>query len=499
MGPADCSAADPRAVAGDKVGAMALHPRLAGPTRAASWVLAALLPAAGATGAPAESPRTLRVEYVHAGDASVETFALSRVIQEGPWPGRLDRTVDETNLGKYLFEVRDRGTNRLLHSRGFASVYGEWETTGEAKEVRRAFTESLRFPEPAGPVQVILKKRDRRQVFREVFSFVVDPRATAVERAAPPLGLRVWAVQESGPPREKVDLLLLGDGYTTAEMDKWHADARRLAGTLFAVSPFKERRADFNVWAIDAPADESGVSRPSEGVHRRSPFRAGYDAFGTERYVLVEGERWRELAAAAPYEFVEVVLNERKYGGGGIHNLYATAAADNAFAPYLLVHEFAHHFAGLADEYYTSDVAYEQGGERAEPWEPNVTADPRAAKWADLVPAGTPLPTPWAKAEFEALEREIQARRRQIRGEGRPEAEMEALFRESSARGAPLLAASPHAAGAFEGANYEARGSYRPRADCLMFSRNPVGFCPVCRRALERVIDLYAGKAAGPS
>jgi IgA Peptidase M64/Peptidase M64 N-terminus len=442
------------------------------------------------------SERTLHVEYVHSGDAASDSFALSRVVLEGPWPGPLDRRVDETNLGKYLFEVRERGTNRLLYSRGFASVYGEWEGTGEAKQLRRAFSESLRFPEPPGPVQVLIKKRDGRQVFREVFSLVIDPKAASVERAQPPAGARVWAVQESGPPPDKVDLVLLGDGYTAAEMDKWHADAKRLTETLFAESPFKERRSAFNVWAIDAPADESGVSRPSQGVYRRSPFGASYDAFGSERYVLVEGERWRELAAKAPYEFVEVVVNGRTYGGGGIHNLYATVAADNAFTPYVFVHEFGHHFAGLADEYYTSDVAYEAAGERIEPWEKNATADPKAGKWADVIASGTRLPTPWPKAEFEAIERDIQARRRAIRSAGRPEAEMEALFREESAKTAPLLAASGKglAVGAYEGANYEAKGYYRPRADCIMFTRNPVGFCPVCRRALEQVIELYAGR-----
>jgi hypothetical protein len=449
----------------------------------------------GPRAAEADAPRTLRLDYVHSGNAAAESFALDRVALEGPWPGPPDGRLDETNLGKYFFEVRDRATNRLLYSRGFASIYGEWEATDEARLLSRAFHESVRFPAPDGPVQVVLKKRDRAQAFREVHSVLVDPADPAVERAAPP-DLRVWAVQESGPSRDKVDLLLLGDGYTAAEMDKWHADARRLAETLFAQSPFKERRADFNVWAIDSPAAESGAARPSDGVHRHSPLRATYDAFGSERYVLsFDNRRWREIAAKAPYEFVEIVVNDRKYGGGGIHNLFATVAADNAYTPYLFVHEFAHHFAGLADEYYTSDVAYaEAAADRPEPWEPNVTADPRARKWADLVAAGTPLPTPWAKAEFEAFQRDVQARRRQIRAEKRPEAEMEALFREESARTTPLLAAGPHgrAVGAFEGANYEAKGYYRSQADCLMFTRNDVGFCRVCRRALETVIDQYA-------
>ena len=439
--------------------------------------------------------RTLRLDYVHSGSATEEAFALDGLVLEGAWPGPLDGWVDETNLGKYLFEVRDRATNRLVYSRGFASIYGEWESTDEAKDVRRAFSESVRFPMPESPVQVILKKRDRALAFREVFSVLVDPKDPALDRAGPPAGLPVWAVQESGPPRDKVDLLLLGDGYTAAEMEKWHQDARRLVETLFAEPPFKERRADFNVWALDTPADQSGASRPSDDVHRRSPIRAHYDAFGSERYVLTfDNRRWREIAAAAPYEFVEIVVNDRKYGGGGIHNLFATVAADNAFTPYVFVHEFGHHFAGLADEYYTSDVATVSTGARLEPWEANATADPRAAKWADLVAPDTPLPTPWAKAEFERVQKDIQARRRKIRADKRPEAEMEALFREEKTRTAPLLAGGPqgHAVGAFEGALYEAKGYYRPQADCIMFTRNEVGFCAVCRRTIERIIDQYA-------
>jgi len=320
----------------------------------------------------------------------------------------------------------------------------------------------------------------------------VEPGDPAIDRTGPPAG-KVWAVAENGPPADKVDLLLLGDGYTAAEMGKWHDDARRLAGILFAVSPFRERRSDFNVWAVDTPSEESGVARPSDGVHRRSALRAAYDAFGSERYVLAfDNKRVREAAAAAPYDVLAIVVSGRKYGGGGIFNLYATVASDNAFTPYVFVHEFGHHFAGLADEYYTSAVAYGSTAERPEPWEMNATADPAAARWKDLATAGTPLPTPWAKEAFEAAQKEIQARRRRIRAEKRPEEEMEALFREEQARVDALLAAGPHAAavGAFEGAMYEAKGYYRAQANCLMFTRH-TEFCRVCRRGLERLIRLY--------
>ena len=466
--------------------------------RALAGVLLALAPlSAGAAGAP----RTLRLDLVHAGDARGERFALERIVLEPlPWPGDPARAIDDSNLGKYRFEVVERASQRRLYSRGFASIWGEWETTGEAQEIERAFGESLRFPEPAGPVRVAIQKRDRANDFRELWAVTIDPSDVEVVRSAPPSAGPVVTLRDSGPPAAKVDLLLLGDGYTAGERVKCEADLARLAGLLFEVEPYRARAGDFNVRGLCPAAAESGISRPSEDVHRRSPAGATYDAFRSERYVLsFDNRAWRDLAAQAPYEFLVLVVNARTYGGGGIHGQFATVAADSAWAGYLLVHEFGHHFAALADEYYTSDVAYQPAAERVEPWEPNVTAlaDVARLKWRDLVRPGTPLPTPWGKEAFEARAREIQAERRRIRAERRGEDEMDRLFERQRAEEERLLGAEPHAGavGAFEGANYEARGYFRPQADCVMFTRDRVPFCAVCRRAIERVIDQYA---AGP-
>ena len=449
--------------------------------------------------AAAALPATLRVQYVHTGTATEERFALREVAREGPWPGPATGLVEDGRQGLYRVEVRDVATGEMVFAKGFASIFGEWMTTAEAKTTARAFDESVRFPEPPAPVDVAILKLGAHVAgtYGRLWTVRIDPKAQSVDRSAPPAGVRVWAVQESGPPSSKVDLLLIGDGYTAAERDKWHRDAARLAEALFAVPPFRERRRDFNVWAIDVASDESGVSRPSDGVFRRSAVRATYDAFGSERYVLAfDDSRLREVAAAAPYDFIEVVVNDRKYGGGGIHNLYATVSADNEFTPYVFVHEFGHHFAALGDEYYTSPDVYEAAAGRPEPTDPNVTADPRAAKWKDLVVAGTPLPTPWPKEEFERGQKDYQERRKKIRAEKRPEAEMEALFREEKARSTALLGPLVGRVGAYEGALYESTGYYRPEADCIMFTRDDVGFCAPCRRAIEATIDRYAPRAA---
>jgi hypothetical protein len=442
------------------------------------------------------APRTMRLDYYHSGNATQELFSFDRVVVEPlAWPGNLRKAVDETNLGKYLFEVRDRNTNRIVYSRGFASIYGEWETTAEAKSLNRTFHESVRFPAPASTVQVILKKRDALNAFREIWSVLVDPKDMFVENAriAPPGGLIEF--QKSGDSAVKVDFLMLCDGYTAAERGKFERDGRRLLDILFSTSPFKEHKSDFNVWGLCPAAAESGISRPSTGVHVASPIGATYDAFGSERYILTFDNRaMRQVAQFAPYEFVEIVTNSRTYGGGGIFGLYGTVAADSAEAPYVFVHEFGHHFAGLADEYYTSSVAYLPPTDRVEPWEPNVTAllEPDQLKWKDLVTPGTPIPTPWLKNEYEAYSREYQERRAKIRADRRPEEEMEALFREGRDIEVKLFAREQFGTrvGAFEGAAYEAKGYYRPQVDCIMFTRSH-DFCAVCRRAIERIIALY--------
>ncbi|HET9038039.1 MAG TPA: M64 family metallopeptidase, partial [Myxococcaceae bacterium] len=254
--------------------------------------LAALLLVVASTSVAAPPPRTFRIDYFHTGSGGKEIFSLDRlVIEPLPWPGNPARPIDDTDSGKYRFLVRDATSKSLLYSRGFSSIFGEWEDTQDAKERARTFEESFRFPLPAGPVEVTLEKRDRANAFVPLWTFKVDPKDQTVSDAAPDSPGALIPLLRSGPPESKVDLLILGDGYTRAQRSKFEKDARRLVTILFSTSPFKERRQDFNVWGLCPESREPGISRPSTGIHRRSRIGATYDAFGSERYILTFDNR----------------------------------------------------------------------------------------------------------------------------------------------------------------------------------------------------------------
>jgi hypothetical protein len=444
----------------------------------------------------AESPRTLRVDYFHSGNADGEKFSLDHVVLEPlAFPGNLRQPIDRTLRGKYVFEVVDPESGDIAWSRSFSSIFGEWETTGEARAMDRTFEESVRMPDQPGEFDLVLKKRGDDNVFREIWRIRIDPDDYLVHEESAAYADDVVAIENNGDPADKVDILLLGDGFTAGERDAFLARARDLTGLLFATPPFSERRSDFNVWALAPASDRSGVSRPSTGIYRDSPLGVTYDAFRSERYVLTfRNSEWRRIASSAPYDFVEILANSETYGGGGIFGLFSTAAANSEWAGYLFVHEFAHHFAGLADEYYTSSVAYEAPGRIREPHEPNVTAllDPDNLKWKHLVDADTPLPTPWPKDAYESHALAYQARRARMRDENVPETEMDELFTDNQRIVEGMFSEAPYrdAVGAFEGANYLATGFYRSEMNCIMFTRTE-DFCRVCAAAIEAVIDEY--------
>jgi hypothetical protein len=438
---------------------------------------------------------TMRVDYFHTGTSSEEHFSLDRILNDGSWAGSQSVLLDELNRGLYFYKITDTLTNKLLFSRGFASVFGEWQSIGDPNW--GTFHESVRFPWPKLPVRLTIEKRDSKNKFVAIWSVVIDPKSRIVNPAVLRSDFKTYTYFENGRTNDHVDIVILGDGYTASEMEKFHKDVATLTDELFTVEPFKSRKADFNVRAVETPSATSGVNKPHPGVFSRTPLSMSYGAFDSERYALSYDNRTiRDVAASVPYDYMFILINERTYGGGGIFNLYSTVAADNKFSRYIFVHEFGHSFAALADEYYTSDVSYQAPEITIEPWEPNVTAllDPSNLKWKELVKPGTPVPTPWEKTEFDNFSYGIQKERRALRAANVPETEMEALFEREKNTSLEMFDKNKYkdATGAFEGGNYMQFGIYRSALDCIMFTRNKQEFCPACTKSITEVIDMYA-------
>jgi len=359
------------------------------------------------------------------------------------------------------------------------------------------FHESLRFPWPKQDVKIVLYKRNEKDnAFECVWEQAVELGSWRAVHADLSGHYRTFDVISHGDPAGKVDIVVLGEGYTAQDMPKFRQDAQRFGQALWKTESFAARKADFNIRGVETPAPTSGIHHPHQDIHVRSALSVRGGAFDSQRYALgFDNKTIRDAASAVPYDFTVILMNDKVYGGGGIYQLYLTAAAGNAFADYVFVHEFGHHLACLADEYYTSSVAYELPDTLTEPYELNVTIHTERSKikWAELIDQRTPVPTPWGKEVFDRHSREIQKKRQELRLAKAPEHELEALFRNQLQWEEDYLSKIRHAGktGLYEGAMYQARGVYRSAPACIMFIRTDQ-FCPACQRAINLVIDQYA-------
>jgi len=444
------------------------------------------------------SGHTMRVDLFHSGTGAEEDFSVDAVLREGLWPGSRINLVDTLNLGEYMLRVFDLTTGQLVYSRGYSTIFNEWQTTNDAATgVRHTFSESIRFPYPRRAVQMTISRRDRRMSFHELFSASIDPNDPVRVRKEKSHSLPVLTLIDNGPSAEKVDIVVLGDGYSRNEMTKFRTDAKHFTDALFSVDPFKRREKDFNIWAVELESGESGIDIPDMDVWRNNALGTTYNTFGSARYVLTEDNKTvRDVASSAPYDFICILVNDTRYGGGGIYNLYATTYTGEKTVgqewqmDYVYVHEFGHSFAGLGDEYYTSSTGYNDFySPGVEPWEPNVTAlvKGKGLKWGALATTGIEIPTPWEKAAYDSVEA--------LRGK------LDRLAPDYYEKRKPYYQAAMNIlktstmagrVGAFEGSGYASKGLYRPSVDCRMFSLSLVGFDPVCAAAIQRMIDFYA-------
>lgn len=397
--------------------------------------------------------KSLRVDYYLAGNHEDTKVYPAGMKEEPYWPGTLTKLVDPFGYGNLKYELFDPQSGTLLFSRGYGTLFQEWQTTAEAKITEKAFFESARFPFPKQKVRFVLSKRERDGKFAAIYETIIDPSDYFIVREKP-AEVTVTLIHGNGDYRRNVDFAFIAEGYTAGEMEKFRGDVKRMADVLFAEPPFNLYKDRINIWAVEAISLESGTDVPGEGIYVNTALNSSFYTFDLDRYLTTQDLRTvYDYAGVAPYDNIIVLINSNRYGGGGMYNYYSATTADHALTPKVFVHELGHGFAGLGDEYYSSEVAYEEFYPlNVEPWEPNITTLVNFdIKWKDLIAEGTQVPTP----------------------------------NDKSYRGIT---------GLFEGGGYMAKGIYRPAFDCRMKSNGPDGFCEVCRRAISAMIEFYLEK-----
>jgi len=393
----------------------------------------------------------MRIDLVFSGTSEKTTYALSGVKKEQYYAGPKTNLIDPFDYGDHKFVVKDKESGEVIFSKTYCTLFREWQTTEESQILRRAYPHVLRFPWPKESVVVEVYDRNRKGEFQESWSAPFDPSSIYTDPGNP-YEFESVDLEINGPVEEKVDILFLAEGYTAGEMDKFIEDARRSAGFIFSEEPFKSNRQQFNIRAVKSASRDSGTDIPGQGIWKNTVVNSSFYTFGIERYMTtMDFKAVCDAAAFAPYDQIYILVNTDKYGGGGIYNHYSISAADNLQSRAVLIHEFGHGFAGLADEYYNSAVAYNDYFPLdVEPWNPNLTTlVDFESKWKNMIPEGVPVPTPADSSYSDVV-------------------------------------------GVYEGGGYVAKGVYRPMIDCRMHS-NDAGFCPVCSDAIENMIARITG------
>ncbi len=461
--------------------------------------------------------KTLRIDYYHVGDSDDELITLDHMYRQGIWAGNPLHLIDPLGYGRYSVSVYDSASDQLIYSKGYDSYFGEYKTTGPAKDgIRRTFHETVLVPFPLKPVRVVIEVRNKRNEFEKLASFNVDPADYHINTESPVRGDEIIEALNNGDPHEKVDIVIVGDGYTASEREKFRKDLRRYTDIFFSMEPYKSLKKRFNIYGIFSPSPQSGVDEPRQGSYKKTLLGSSFNSLDSDRYLLVEDNKTlRDIAAQVPYDVMMIMVNSKRYGGGGFYGYYSTFTSDGGWNEYVFHHEFGHTFGGLADEYYTTDVAYEDFyPEGVEPFEPNITrmSDPDNLKWKDLLTPGLPVPTEWGQQTYdslgaarETLGKDHDEQVTELKAEGvsadslaKVEKRFRASMKELNDRILSFMQNHPlrGKVGAFEGGGYLPKGIYRPTVNSLMnqFNTSDKSFYPVNEQAIRKVIEYYSGK-----
>jgi hypothetical protein len=393
---------------------------------------------------------TLRMDYAHSGNFETEHYAFSSFKKEDQWAGSQINLIDDFEYGKYLVKVYDSESGKMIYSRGYGSLFHEWSGTEEAKTLLKSFEETVIIPFPKKKILISLYSRNKKMEFEEKFNIAFDPKSTSFN-AKNDFAAPVIEINKNGSMHKKIDIVILPEGYSENDYEKFLKDCNTLFDQMFSFEPFKSLKENFNTNAVWAPSKEGGTDDPVSKKEVSTAFNTSFNTFYSDRYCMtLSHHKVRDYAANSPYDQIYILVNTDKYGGGAIYNFYSISVSGNLNSPKVFIHEFGHAFAGLADEYAYEDSfenMYEKG---VEPWEPNITTLVNFdKKWKNILEKDIPVPTPSTKEYVDKH-------------------------------------------GVFEGAGYQLKGVYRPKQDCMMRSFDRDVFCDVCQRAIEDMVRFYS-------
>lgn len=397
--------------------------------------------------------KSMRIDYYFAGNNNTTEVYFIETKEEPFWGGPKKNLIDSFNYGNFRLQVFSKESNELIYSKGFSSLFQEWQTTGEAKEVKRSFYQTSVIPFPKDKIRFEISQRERNGKFKVIFEKIINPKNYFILRE-PVKKVETERLFGNFESDQALDIAFIAEGYTQNEMEKFITDVQRMSNYLFETEPFNLYKDQINIWAVKAISQESGTDIPGDNIYKNTALNSSYYTFDIPRYLTTyDIKSIYDYAANVPYDQVYVLINTNKYGGGGIYNYYTACTSDNSLSKEVFIHEFGHGFGGLGDEYYTSSVAYEDFYNlEIEPWEPNLTTlIDFDSKWKRMIASTTPIPTP----------------------------------REEKYK---------HTTGVYEGGGYMSKGIYSPAIDCRMKSNISPGFCPVCNYYLEKMILFYLDK-----
>ncbi|NVN96111.1 MAG: peptidase M64 [Bacteroidetes bacterium] len=395
--------------------------------------------------------KTLRIDYFHSGNYEHEYYRPDELIEKDIWAGSKINLVDTFDYGKFRIMVYDTLSGKLIYSRAYSTLFAEWRTTAEGKGSCGNFSETMLIPFPKKVINVVFQSRDSLSKWQNIASQVIDTKNEFILKPKKSSN-EIIPLHYSGDVTQKLDIAIIADGYTKKDIEKMKKDFENFKDYLLKSKPFDKNIDKINIWGDAAISAESGITNPVDTFVAKTILGTSFNTINSDRYLMtLENKTLHDQLSNVAYDQIIIMCNTKKYGGGGIYNFYCTAAAGNAQSEFLLQHEFGHAFAGLADEYYTSEVSVEDFYPLTiEPWEPNITTLVNfESKWKNMLDKNTPVPTPAVNENNKIT-------------------------------------------GVYEGGGYISKGVYRPFIDCTMKSAHANLFCPVCKRAIQWMIDFYS-------